>query len=74
MKELVGKTKNKDLQKAIKELAKLTSKQHKTYFSDRAEYFNQNKKAAIEAGNVAEAERFEQEYSKAKQDSEMTLD
>ena len=52
----------KNLESSMKELTELNRRQHEMLMKERADYFLQQKRAAIENGNITEAEKFEEAY------------
>jgi hypothetical protein len=52
----------KRLEEGMNELTTLNKKQHEMLLREKADYILQQKRAAIESGNVGEAEKFEEAY------------
>jgi hypothetical protein len=60
------KKENKKLQESIKEILELNKRQAELALRDRANYFNQQRNAAIEIGNKADFEKYDSEYNESK--------
>lgn len=63
-----------ELKLTVKELADMNRKQHEILEREKADYLLQQKRLAIESGNVAEAEKFEEAYHSITNESKQTND